>query len=971
MTTGMFGGGLAGGITGGAIAVALDLNTGAFYKELRKAEAEATSFRKGFSAYGDMAVSIGKRWTMGLTAPILAGFGSMAKAAIDYESAFAGVRKTTDASEAEFAKLYQGFRDLSKEIPITAAAFASIGEAAGQLGIGIDHIESFSKVMANLGVATNMSAEDAATSLARLANITGMSHDHFDRLGSVVVDLGNNLATTESEIVEMGLRLAAAGTQVGMTEAEILSFAGALSSVGIEAQAGGTAFSKVMIEMQLAVETGSEKLEQFAEIANMSSEEFSIAFKENAPQAIMAFVGGLQDVERNGDSAIKILDDMEIKEVRLRDSLLRASNAQGVFNDALETGTRAWEENTALTKEAEERYKTTESQIQLAKNRVTDIAIELGENLLPHINTALGYIADLTEKFSELSEEEQASILKKAGLVAAIGPLLMIFGNLSKGVGGVIGLFQSFGKVAGPMATTTLPQAAQGAGLLTKAFGAMTSPIGLATVAIGGIAVATYQWAKGVAEAEERTAKWGETVSEETAKMLDTFLDHSMSATTELEKMYIRGEVVTAENTAKIIQHYDEMKESVIGKVEEQEEEIVRILRQGGSDELELAHEHFEEKKRYTQDKHDEIREIIAKAERENRELSEAEKRHLNIRTKQLTDEGIKIISDGEVAVEKLLMQSSGKKSVINKEYMDKVREASKEMGQELIANAEKSYEEQIRYALQLEAEGTESSRKLAEEIKKSAESARDAEIQAADEKMRKVVERLNQQAGETVAIYDAKNKTIMTLEDVANAEGMRRLIKTGDSQEDIYRKYAEKIGAVYDEKTKTIISKEEAARRAMEDTSKTAQTHSDTAKKSYSDMSKGIRDSVQEAIDWLDRYNAKQLQNKSSTISVSHITTHFTRQGTKSMYATGTAASRGGMALVGEQGPELIHLPQGTRVDTAGKTKELMKIDYELLGEKVAEAIKNADIKVNSYLSGRDVTDVVSGELARRVNAY
>ena len=121
---------------------------------------------------------------------------------------------------------------MSKRMPQSASQIAQVAEAAGQLGIQTENILGFTETMVMLGDATNMTSDQAATALARLANITGMSQKDFDRLGSTIVALGNNLATTESEIVEMGLRLAGTASQVGMTEDQILALAAAMSSVG-------------------------------------------------------------------------------------------------------------------------------------------------------------------------------------------------------------------------------------------------------------------------------------------------------------------------------------------------------------------------------------------------------------------------------------------------------------------------------------------------------------------------------------------------------------------------------------------------------------------------------------------------------------------------------------------------------------------------------------------------------------------
>ena len=168
-------------------------------------------------------------------------------------------------------------------MPMAATELAGIGEAAGQLGVQTENLEEFIQTMADLSVATNLTSEEGAAEFAKFANIVKMPQDKFDELGSTVVALGNNMATTEADIVSMGMRLAGAGEQVGMNEADIMGLSAALSSVGIEAEMGGSAMSKVMINMQLAVETGNESLKSFAHVAGMSADEFARAYKEMLP----------------------------------------------------------------------------------------------------------------------------------------------------------------------------------------------------------------------------------------------------------------------------------------------------------------------------------------------------------------------------------------------------------------------------------------------------------------------------------------------------------------------------------------------------------------------------------------------------------------------------------------------------------------------------------------------------------------
>lgn len=442
-----------------------------------------------FKALGSTMQSTGRKMTLGVTLPLAGMAGAAAKSAIDFESAFAGVRKTVDASESDMRKLESGIRDMAKEMPTAATEIAGVAEAAGQLGIKTPSILGFTKTMVMLGDSTNMSAEEAATSLARLANITGMSQNDFDRLGSTIVALGNNMATTESEITAMGLRLAGAGSQVGMTEPQIMSFAAALSSVGIEAEAGGSAFSKVMVDMQLATEKGGKKLNQFAKVAGMSASDFKKAFETDASGAIMKFIEGLGSAEERGESAIGILDGMGISEVRMRDALLRAAGASDVFSEALGIGTQAWEENTALTNEANQRYETTASKLLILKNNLIEVGIQIGGILIPYIQDFVSWLQGLIEKFQGLEPSTQDFIVKAGLMAAVIGPLLMIFGSLISAVttigGALSGLAGIFGITSGAAATAGGAIATTGGAAATT--GGALGALGGAAGILGGI----------------------------------------------------------------------------------------------------------------------------------------------------------------------------------------------------------------------------------------------------------------------------------------------------------------------------------------------------------------------------------------------------------------------------------------------------------------------------------------------------
>lgn len=398
--------------------------------------------------------------TMAATVGIGTAVKEVANSGISFESAFTGVTKTVDATSEELSKLRKGIRGMAKEMPESVEEISGVAEAAGQLGIKTKSVAGFTKTMVMLGDATNLSSEEAATSMARFANVTGMSQKNFDKLGSTVVALGNNMATTEKEIVEMATRISGAGSQVGLSEAQIMSFSAALSSVGIEAEAGGTAFSTLLSKMNLATVQGGKSLNSFATVAGMSGEQFKKAFKNDAAGAVLSFINGLDKINKNGGSAIKTLNDMGLSDVRIRDALLRAAGASGTFTEALKIGTKAWNKNTALTKEAETRYKTMESQLQMTKNKLNDIGISVYSSfekpLVKGVATANRALGNLSKKLEnggikEIVPEEAINTVENLGTVAKAvgGGGLKVLGAAAKLVGNNM-------EVALPVATSLL-----------------------------------------------------------------------------------------------------------------------------------------------------------------------------------------------------------------------------------------------------------------------------------------------------------------------------------------------------------------------------------------------------------------------------------------------------------------------------------------------------------------------------------
>ena len=391
-------------------------------------------------------------------------FASCAQASMDFESAITGVAKTTDLTDEELAAMSDSIKALSTEIPATTEEIAAVAEAAGQLGIQKDALLDFTEVMTMLGTATNMTADEAATALARFANITGMATDNYGRLGSVIVDLGNNFATTESEIVAMGTRLASAGKLAGLTEPEIMALSAAMSSVGIEAEAGGTAMAQTLNAIEKAVAKGGDDLSEFARIAGMSSEEFSSTWRNDAMSALTSFIGGLGKLDEQGESTVLVLEDLGLTGIRQSNMLKALGLAADQMTGAVNTANTAWQQNTALTNEATKRYATTQSQLTMMQNAYKNLKVAIGDAYTPALREAYSVGTDVLNGVAQFIKQNPAlvnAITAFAGVLGAVTIALTAYTAIMKIAQAATAAFATVSSVAlGPIFAVTAAVAA-------------------------------------------------------------------------------------------------------------------------------------------------------------------------------------------------------------------------------------------------------------------------------------------------------------------------------------------------------------------------------------------------------------------------------------------------------------------------------------------------------------------------------
>ncbi|MEX3713656.1 phage tail tape measure protein [Cytobacillus horneckiae] len=773
--------------------------------DIRNFEREMRRLTRDTQKIGDTLQGVGKTLTAAITLPLLALGGASVKSAMEFESAFASVRKTVDASEAEFKDMEMAIRNMAKEIPATTTEIAGVAEAAGQLGIEKKHLMDFTRTMVDMGVATNMTSEDAAMALAQFAAVTQMNQKNFDRLGATIVNLGNNFATTESDIVNMTQRLGAQGSLVGMAEHQIVGLSAAMSALGINAEAGGTAMTTVLKKIDSAVDSGGDKLEGFAKVSGMTSQEFKKAWEKDAAGALTKFIDGLSKSGEEGKNLTAILADLGMKGIYETDTVLRLAGAQGSLAKALGIAAEGWEENTALTDEASQRYETFESKLQIFKNKLNDIAISIGGPIMDALSDALDAmepflqkIGEMAQAFADMDKEQQQNILKWIGLAAAIGPALIGLGAVVKAAGAVVGAFKGFGAVTG--ITTWLTGLGGAAGTAGGALGGagLAGALGAAATAaapfVAGAALvagAGYLIYKGLNEeaipavdlfreqaviAADGTIEAFHKVSEGTQEVVGAFMNMNFEAGNEITSLWANTQVITDENAPLVTEKFKAMNDQIVEGFKKQKEDSITqtteafaglntVTAEEQAEILAMYDEHYKTQLDKQMERDQRVKEIMETARQEKRALTDAEHKELLSLQEQYQDAGVEALAANKIEQEVILNNLKNSKERINADMLSDAVKKMNEQRDKTVSAAEKERDERIRAAERMKEELGPAAEKTAQkmideanrqykETVKSAEKQRDEGIKKLESAHSDLRDQVDTDTGEILTFW-------------------------------------------------------------------------------------------------------------------------------------------------------------------------------------------------------------------------
>ena len=345
------------------------------------------------------------------------GLAFAAKEAMKFETAMAGVKKVAEGTDEQYAKLSDELKKMSAELGISAAEMADLAAAGGQLGIPIEKLSEFTAIASKMSVAFGMTAEEAGNAAATIANVFQLPIGEVEKLGDAINVLGNNTAAREKDIVAAMARIGGTAKQFGLVADEAAALADAFIALGKPPEVAATAINAMLQKLQTAQSQGKD-FQAALEGIGTSADEMAANIAANPQQALTDFLHKLEGLDKQS----RALMLSQLFGTEYSDDIALLVGSLGEYEKALGLVADKGQVVGAMQKEVANAMSTSEAQINKAKQEIINVAIEVGEKLLPLVSLlastvggVAGAVGAITEEFPVLT---QLAALFAAGAVA-------------------------------------------------------------------------------------------------------------------------------------------------------------------------------------------------------------------------------------------------------------------------------------------------------------------------------------------------------------------------------------------------------------------------------------------------------------------------------------------------------------------------------------------------------------------------
>ena len=351
------------------------------------------------------------------TGLVLAGRKAV-NAFAEMDAEMANVRKFTGLADDEVKEMNEDFKKMDTRT--SREDLNKLAEEAGRLGKSSkEDVLGFVKAADQINVALDELGDGATLTLSKLTNIFGDearlgTERSLLAVGSVINDLSQNCTASAGYLAEFGKRMAGVGAQAGMTIPQIMAFAAVLDSQGQACEMSATALSQLIMNL-------FKEPSKIAKATGMDLDELNKALKRSTNEGLLMLLQKLKELG-NMDVLAPVFKNMGENGARASQVLATLAGNVEMVKWQQEQATQSFEDATSVTNEFNVQNSTVEAELDKARKRVTELAIELGEKLMPvmkHvISTTTLTLKAMSTTIDFLARNKEAIIVLTSMVVA-------------------------------------------------------------------------------------------------------------------------------------------------------------------------------------------------------------------------------------------------------------------------------------------------------------------------------------------------------------------------------------------------------------------------------------------------------------------------------------------------------------------------------------------------------------------------